>query len=139
VIHVPPLREREGDVAVLAEYFLNEFMREIPVLRGKTMSDEAIRILGEYPFPGNVRELKNIIERAAYRDTTNEINPEDIGMLARCDVQVNGSGFDQKVDAYMRQLISDALAEAKCNQAQAARALGLSYHQYRYYHRKYAK
>ena len=139
VIRVPPLREREGDIEVLALHFLDEFMKEIPALRGKTMGKEALSILREYQYPGNVRELKNIIERAAYRDTTNEINPEDIGMLPKTDVQVYGGGFEEKVDAFMKKLIMEAMVEAGGNQAQAARTLGLSYHQFRYYHRKFSK
>ncbi|HUU22809.1 MAG TPA: sigma-54 dependent transcriptional regulator [Phycisphaerae bacterium] len=135
VVRVPPLRERTGDVAVLAEHFLGQFMREIPALSGKRLSRRAIEALNRYDFPGNVRELKNIIERAAYRDTTNEITPEDIGMLRHA--HANGGSFEEKVEAYRKGLILDALSAARGNQAQAARLLGLSYHQFRYYHRKY--
>ncbi len=67
VIDVPPLRGREGDVEVLARHFLNQFAREIPAFKGKALSADAIALLRGYPFPGNVRELKNIIERAATR------------------------------------------------------------------------
>jgi transcriptional regulator with GAF, ATPase, and Fis domain len=139
IIRMPPLRQREGDVELLARHFLHQFMSEIPALRGKTMSSEALGILQEYPFPGNVRELKNIIERAAYRDTTNEINPEDIGLLSHTEAApAECGGFDEKVEAYKKRLILDALGEASGNQAKAARLVGLSYHQYRYYYRKYA-
>jgi DNA-binding NtrC family response regulator len=138
VIHVPAIREREGDIAILARHFLNQFMQEIPALQGKRLSKAAIDVLENYAFPGNVRELKNIIERAAYRDTTNEITPEDIGMLAREKVVVDGNTFQEQVEGFREQLVTDALAEANGNQARAARALGLSYHQYRYFLKKYA-
>jgi len=139
VIDVPALRNREGDVAVLARHFLNGFMQEIPALQGKRLSKEAIDVLEAYSFPGNVRELKNIIERAAYRDTTNEITPEDIGMLSRerAVIAPEAGTFQEKVEGFRRQLVQDALAEAGGNQAKAARSLGLSYHQYRYFLKKY--
>ncbi|TET38276.1 MAG: sigma-54-dependent Fis family transcriptional regulator [Planctomycetota bacterium] len=136
VIRVPPLREREGDIEVLARYFLNQFMKEIPAFRGKRLSKEALKFLREYDFPGNVRELKNKIERAAYRDTTNEITPEDIGMLPKKEISVEGKDFETRVENFKKRLIKDALEAAGGNQAQAARSLGLSYHQFRYFHKK---
>jgi len=157
VIRVPPLREREGDVELLARHFLAEFVREIPTLGGKRIARDVLEALRRYPFPGNVRELKTIIERAAYRDTTNELNLEDIGLLpavARRPVDVSTpevlrpssperaedasrASFRERVEALERHLVEDALARGGGNQAEAARLLGLSYHQYRYYHRKY--
>jgi len=165
VIHVPPLRQREGDVEILARHFLRAFMREIPALRGKRLSSQAIEVLRRYPFPGNVREMKNIIERAAYRDTENEITPADIDMpacgasspkapagpigdvssaaapaasSATASSPPAGATFEAGVEAYRKRLILDALAKANNNQAAAARSLGLSYHQYRYHLRKYS-
>ncbi len=137
VIEVPPLRDREGDIEVLAMHFLNRFMREIPSLRGKQLSVAALGALGRYAFPGNVREMKNIIERAAYRDTTNEITPGDLGLPnSSISGEVPG-GFEARVEGFKRSLICDALDQAAGNQAKAARSLGLSYHQFRYFHRKY--
>lgn len=138
-IHVPPLREREGDVEVLARYFLDQFARETPAFGGKTLSARAISLLQSHRFPGNVRELKNVIERAAFHDTTNEITPEDIGLLPRQDPSVHGGTFYEKLHTFGRRLIDDALRQSNGNQAQAARTLGLSYHQFRYYHKKYVK
>ena len=103
----------------------------------KVLAKSALNALNRYRFPGNVRELKNIIERAAYRDTTNEITPEDIGMLPDSGATLPCGDFKEKVDAFIARLLTDALAEAKQNQAQAARLLRLSYHQFRYYHKKY--
>jgi len=138
VVRVPPLRRREGDVELLARHFFSEFLREIPSLRGKRLSRAALDVLNAYSFPGNVRELKNIIERAVYRDTTNEITPEDIGMLRRDRLEIEGATFYEKVEGFRRRLILDALEAAGGNQAQAARDVGLSYHQFRYYLKKYA-
>ncbi len=138
ILELPPLRKREGDVAILSRHFLHQFMREIPAFQGKQLSQEALRVLEAYPFPGNVRELKNIIERAAYRDSTNEITPSDIGMLAPGQAHIQGGSFQEQVEQTKRKLILDALSAAEGNQAEAARSLQLSYHQYRYFLKKYS-
>ncbi|MCB0319724.1 MAG: sigma-54-dependent Fis family transcriptional regulator, partial [Bdellovibrionales bacterium] len=83
VIQIPPLRERPEDIIVLAQHFFDMFMHEIPSFRGKRLSQSALDALLAYPFPGNVRELKTIIERATFRDTTNEITPEDLGLPSK--------------------------------------------------------
>ncbi len=137
VIAVPPLRERPGDVEILARAFLDQFAEEIPAFRGKRLADSALALLRDYPFPGNVRELKNIIERAAYRDTTNEITPEDIGLLSNAHGLPGVGSFREQVSRFSRQLLERALAEAGGNGAEAARRLGLSYDQLRHYRRKY--
>jgi len=137
VIKVPALRNRQGDIEILARHFLTVFMQEIPSLRGKCLSQKALRILSGYSFPGNVRELKNIIERAAYRDTTSEITPEDLGMSLAETTVTEGHTFNDKIAGYKKKLLVEALNSAGGNQAQAARNLGLSYHQYRYFIRKY--
>ncbi|MFN3151305.1 helix-turn-helix domain-containing protein, partial [Bremerella sp.] len=82
-------------------------------------------------------KLKNIIERAAYRDTTDEITPEDIGMLANDPSDIAGTGFKQRLDNFCRLMLSEAMDQCGDNQAAAARQLGLSYHQFRYYYAKY--
>ena len=135
VVRVPPLRDRQGDVRVLAGHFLKEFLLEVPALGDKTWDEAALAALERYPFPGNVRELKTIVERAAYRDTTREINLED---LALPEVVAAGAGtFRERVEGFERQLIRDALSASGGNQADAARRLGLAYHRFRYYARKY--
>ena len=139
VIHVPPLREREGDIEVLSRHFLCMFMQEIPSLGGKCLSRAALDVLKRQRLPGNVRELKNIIERAAYRDTTNEITPEDLGILDEERNEHEGNTFPERVETFKARLIREALLAAGGNQARAARAVGLSYHQFRYFLRKYNK
>ena len=129
--------DRNGDVEVLAEYFLNQFAREIPAFRGKTLSKAAVAVLRSHCVPGNVRELKNIIERAAYRDTTDEITPGDLGLSPQNDLAEGSGTFYEKLNTFGRRLIAGALQQTEGNQAQAARDLGLSYHQFRYYVRKY--
>ncbi len=137
-IDVPPLRERPGDIEILAQLFLDQFADEIPAFRGKRLSASALEELRGYALPGNVRELKNIIERAAYRDTTNEITPEDIGLLGAPAGPVPGAGgFKAQIAAFSRQLIERALQASGGNGAEAARRLDLTYDQFRHYLRKH--
>ncbi|MBI1853553.1 MAG: sigma-54-dependent Fis family transcriptional regulator [Planctomycetes bacterium] len=137
VIHIPPLRERPDDVEFLARHFLERFQREVPALSGRKLSDAALASLKRYRFPGNVRELKNLIERAVYRETGPEIAPEDID-LPSDDVDAPASGtFKAQCDDLEKRLIQDALRDAGGNQSAAARALGMSYHQFRHYYRKH--
>jgi DNA-binding NtrC family response regulator len=140
VIRVPSLREREGDIEVLARHFLRRFADEIPALAGKRLSPAALALLRRHPFPGNVRELKNVIERAAYQDTEDEVGPDDLGLApseARRAADERGS-LHERVEAFERRLVHEALRDADGNQAEAARRLGISYHQLRYLLRKHA-
>jgi len=136
-IHVPPLRDRNGDVPVLAQFFLDQFAEEVPAFAGKKLSRAAIQALQRYRFPGNVRELKNIIERAACRDLAAEITPEDLGLLPQEEPASGAGSFHDKLDALAHRLLWDALAQSGGNQARAARQLGLPYHQFRYYLKKH--
>ena len=136
-ISLPPLRGRKGDIEVLANYFLKKFMEEVPAFQGKRLSETAIQQLNRYHFPGNIRELKNIIERAVYRDTTNEITPEDIGFLNTVDRNHSSGSFKERVEEYEKGLVDQAMQDCGGNQASAARLLGISYHQLRYFLKKY--
>jgi DNA-binding NtrC family response regulator len=136
-LEVPPLRHRSGDISVLAQFFLDQLAQEVPRFAGKRLSHAATEALKRHDFPGNVRELKNIIERAAYRDVQSEIAPEDLGLSAREELVPSSGAFQDRLDAVARRLLSDAMKQSGGNQAQAARDLGLSYHQFRYYLRKY--
>ncbi len=137
VVLVPPLRERKEDIPILARHFLDQFLQEIPSLRARRFSKSAMDILKEYSFPGNVRELKNIVERAAYHAASSEITSDDVGILSREQAVVTGSTFYEKVETFKERIIKDALTTSGGNQARAARSVGLSYHQYRYFLRKY--
>lgn len=75
-IRIPPLRDRMEDMAPLVGYFLGEFTRKYNK-PGLTMSDEAMRVLSAYDWPGNIRELKNVIERSIVLSRGTVIEPED--------------------------------------------------------------
>ena len=137
VIDLPPLRDREGDIEVLSRFFLHKFMEEIPEFRGKRFTEQAYAAMHRYRFPGNIRELKNVVERAVYRNTGTEITADDLGLELRPEEHIEGNNFKEKTEAYELYLIREALSKAEGNQAEAARLLGLSYHQLRYFLKKY--
>jgi DNA-binding NtrC family response regulator len=127
-ILVPPLRDRKGDIPALARAFIRRFKEEVPWIRCRDISEEALGLLQNLPFPGNVRELKNIIERAAFHCQGEEISVEDL------DVRVNrpepahfAGALKDQVKAFERNVVQVALAGTQNNLAEAAKKLGLSY------------
>jgi two-component system response regulator PilR (NtrC family) len=72
---MPPLRERDGDLPVLSQYFLEKYSHELGK-DVKKISAYAMEILSQYPFPGNVRELENIIERSVALESSSIVLPE---------------------------------------------------------------
>jgi Nif-specific regulatory protein len=126
-IHLPPLRERGADVLLLADYFV----RKYAVSHGKKIeriSTPAIDMLSAYHWPGNVRELENVIERAVLVSTGNVINGHDLPpTLQMKDLDKKGSlpnNFDNMVASYEKEIIVEALKDARGNQSEAARLLG---------------
>lgn len=76
IIHIPPLRERMDDVPLLADHFLARLHHINPTVKG--ISPDSYKILGEYDYPGNVRELENIIERAMIIESSTMLRPESL-------------------------------------------------------------
>ncbi len=134
VLRVPPLRERGGDVLSLAAAFLADFGREYPPAAGATFESEAELALRHHSFPGNVRELKTVVERAAYRAAGRPIAADDLGLEG--PVGGGGEGFHAQVASYQTALLRDALSESGGNQREAAERLELSYDQFRYHRRR---
>lgn len=126
-IEIPPLRKRETDILELTDYFLQEFGRE----RGlKFELSEAARLaLQQYSFPGNVRELRNIIERATVLAPAPGIQLWDLPLEIRAGEEQLSAGGERLADAVAaaeRQCIQRALAQVADNKTEAANLLGIS-------------
>jgi len=150
VIHLPPLRERMDDVPPLAAYFLSCFREDVAGVTVSEISADALDRLAAYEFPGNVRELKNVVERALYMASSATLGAEDIEAALPPDRSEPAAGqglggfhddpdlpLGARVDAFERALCKDALERARYNQKEAAALLGLTYDQFRQRYRKY--
>jgi len=143
-IKIPPLRERREDIPLLIDHFVRRFARENSK-KIDGVSREARDLLIRYDYPGNVRELENIIERAVVISRSSLLALEDLPFqeaLCADDVdsigeQVQEAPLQQAVESLERQMIRDALEKAGFNQTQAAKLLGLSERMLRYKRKKY--
>jgi two-component system, NtrC family, response regulator AtoC len=132
-ILLPPLRERRGDVPLLAAYYIDRFNREFRK-RVKGPSPPATKLLEQYQWPGNVRELRNAIERAMLLIDRDRLEPEDFTTLTRsvepAQFRLPAAGIN--LEDVERQLLMQALERASGNQSQAAQLLGINRDQVRY-------
>jgi two-component system nitrogen regulation response regulator NtrX len=121
---VPPLRERPEDTRPLADYFLREFCSRNN-FKPKRMDEEVFAALRDYRWPGNIRELRNVIERMAIL-SPDPITAESIPLEIRLprDSEAPSSLEETRARAE-RELIRHALEEAGWNVSAAARALGI--------------
>jgi len=151
-IHIPPLRERPEDIPLLVQYFLEKYSKE----NNKSVqgiSSFAIKALLEYPFPGNVRELENIIERSVALSTSRLILPESLS-LAKTKHQKEEKSYEEglpqtftlppegiDLDGYLakieKSLLTQALEKTAGNKTEAAKLLGLNFRSLRYRLAKY--
>jgi DNA-binding NtrC family response regulator len=132
-VPLPPLRERRGDVALLTSYYVDRYNREFrKKVRGLT--PEATRMLDQYQWPGNIRELKNAIERAMLLMERDRLEPDDFTTLTRSvaptSFKLPPEGLN--LEEVERQLLAQALERANGNQTQAAQLLGINRDQVRY-------
>lgn len=167
VITLPPLRVREGDIGVLAEYFGRRMGAELDWHAWPGFAPHVMASLEDYAWPGNVRELRNVIERAVYRWDDPEtaiahvqFDPFDSpwrprppehrraaaappGTAGPAPAAPSADDFDMvddlraAVDRHERAILEHALGKHRWNQRQTARALGLTYDQLRHAIRKH--
>jgi len=130
-INVPPLRERTEDIALLAEYFLEQYATEYhkPI---REIRPNAMALLFEYDWPGNVRELENVIQGAVIMAEGESIGPEDLpeplqqtDLMGIEDALPTGS-FEEQLREYKVKLANKAIQECNGNKTLAARSLSIS-------------
>ncbi|MFH1850755.1 MAG: sigma-54 dependent transcriptional regulator [Candidatus Neomarinimicrobiota bacterium] len=132
---IPPLRERPADVALLTDVFLAEFS-EKHGRKNVALDETARQALLSYTFPGNVRELRNIIERALVL-AADKIAADDLELRSLPARSDGSSGLSGTVQALERDLIVKTLAETRGNQSECARRLNISERVLRYKLQKY--
>ncbi len=146
-ISLPPLRERREDIGLLAEHFLAKYNEQM----GKEIagvSGESMELLVQHDWPGNIRELENVMERAVALESTPAILPESLPAAIRGDSvrtvaapadALPDAGFD--LEAHVKEIergyIAEALKRAGGVQVKAAELLGMSFRSFRYYVKKY--
>ncbi len=156
-LRVPPLRERKGDVPLLVDHFLKKYSR----LLGKEiqeMSSYALQVLMNYDFPGNVRELENIIERGVAMENSNIILPESLTfgsglkkntpeepevssnplfLAASSEEELYDLGIEKILADLEKRLISHSLKQTNNSKIKAAELLQISFRSLRYKVKKY--
>ena len=146
-ITLPPLRERREDIPLLAEHFLIKYCEQMnKQIAG--ISHEALDLLIHHEWPGNIRELENVVERAVALESTPSVLPDSLPATVRGDSPrppsapvetLPESGFD--LEAHVKEIergyIAEALKRAGGVQVKAAELLGMSFRSFRYYVKKY--
>ena len=145
-LDVPPLHERGGDIELLANFFL-ELIAERWALPNIELSSAAMSVLNAYPFPGNVRELENILERASTLCENNVIQPADLQLPQTSPVLKTTEVMQAKIAAHPawqasevnteKSQILEALEQTRWNRTAAAKQLGMTFRQLRYRIKKY--
>ena len=133
-LRVPPLRERDDDVILLANHILQKLARRLEI-PAPALSDDAAAAFRSYSFPGNVRELENLLERALTMCSGDQINADDLQIRekkARGSTTAGGDGLGDQLESMERDAIIDALEQTRYNKTAAARLLGISFRALRY-------
>lgn len=158
VLILPALRERAGDIMLLARYFAAQMAIELGREEIPDFNTEAAAALESYAWPGNVRELKNVVERAVYRSDSSVIaeivfdpfnsnrlrRPADVHGERKASTERKGGGADplavpvkKAVRELQLRMLESALERSRYNQRKAAALLGLSYDQFRGLYRRF--
>ncbi len=138
-VEVPPLRERREDIPALAEFFLSRFREEL-ARPGLRLMPDLLSVLERYAYPGNVRQLENLLERAATLSVGDELTAAALPPAIRGETEAPGeklqlnAGFslESHLDANERHYLVEALRMADGVKTHAAQLLGLSFRSFRY-------
>jgi len=144
-IMVPPLRERKGDLKILAQHFLDKYSNEMGKQVTK-MSSYAIELLRKYDFPGNIRELENLLERSVALTNTNILLPDNMALSVNkkrwiegikdrrfdLDEIAHGVSLDSILEEIERAYLEKSLEYSNGNKNKAADLLGISFRSLRY-------
>ena len=155
-VFLPPLRERAEDIPLLANHFASRMAFEMERHDTPVLAPETLRLLERYPWPGNIRELKNVVERAVYRTDDHVIREIVFDPFER--FRLNGDQppapaspagpkppatdellsmpLQEAVRELKVRMLNRALQSARHNQKMAAESLGLTYHQFRGLYRR---
>ncbi|HUJ73547.1 MAG TPA: sigma-54 dependent transcriptional regulator [bacterium] len=130
-LHIPPLRERRGDIQQLARHFLVQYGRSFGRGDHLTFTREVERFLYDYPWPGNVRELRSFVERAVALSEGSHIGPEVLPAAFTpssdgATLAESAGTFDTLVKRYKKQLVAEALQTSGYNKLHTADLLGIS-------------
>ncbi len=142
VVLLPPLRQRQSDIMLMADHFAIQMCRELALPLFPGFTDHARDVLMSYAWPGNIRELKNVVERSVYRHGRSDepldtiiLDPFNRAFVAPQPEQTGAPSLPLDLRQFQhdqeKQLLQQSLQQAKFNQKRAAELLGLTYHQLR--------
>ncbi|MEE8484083.1 MAG: sigma-54 dependent transcriptional regulator [Nitrospinota bacterium] len=143
-IHMPPLRERTQDIPILAKTFLEKF-NAINNRLFKGFTPETMKLLENYHWRGNVRELENVVERAVVLETGDWVTPESLpenilfpeGDTASISIPSGGVDLEKRISEIEKGMIESALAQASGSKKDASKLLNMNLRSFRYKLSKY--
>jgi two-component system, NtrC family, response regulator PilR len=138
-IHMPPLRRRKEDIPMLTKHLIEKYSREFNK-EVRTISSYAMELLMDYAFPGNIRELENIIERGVAMESSNIILPESLVLASGAtgpqgfDIDIADRGIDlnDELEKIEKIIIEKALQKVKGSKTKAAELMHVSFDSLRY-------
>ncbi|HEX4895020.1 MAG TPA: sigma-54 dependent transcriptional regulator [Solimonas sp.] len=135
-VRTPPLRDRREDIPLLAASILERLARSLGETSSPRLDDSALQALRSYPFPGNVRELENVLERALTLSEGGSVTVADLqlrqGAPAPAPQDGAGGALEDQMEEMEKRAIREALQQTRYNKTRAAELLGMSFRSLRY-------